>query len=220
MDFINYGYYIIEPISKPNYISLCCEDILTPSHCICNLHPLLAASFWDHHKNEQIKYQQTLRLSDEKFADMKKTVSILFNERKLDNDSRFIALSDMLSFYKNYLLRVPTLKLISIALEDIYRDCFFNEIRDTSNIFCPLNEQQFGGNLLGYDILGWDYGGFHTYLCNSLETKISAKFPLLVNKFGLIQNSYLEVKQFSEYIADMGEPVLWLPFAVWEYPIK
>lgn len=221
MDSINYGYYIIEPVAKPKFINLYCEKILTASDCICNPHPFLNATFWNNEENEQLKYQQKLQLSDDEFADMKKTVSSLFNNHKLDCDSRFLELSDAVSFYKKYLFHLPHLKLVGISLENVYKDSFLEEIKDTTNILHPLKNKPDGGNLLGYDILGWDYGNFHTYLCNGFEEEISRDFPLSINEFGLIQNEYSLVKKFSELIKDMpGEPVLWLPFAVWEYPTE
>lgn len=214
MNFINYGYYIVEPVVKPEYVHLECKKILTVSTCICNQHPSLYGTFWDNHLDEQMEYQKLLKLSDKEFEDMKETVSYLFCEHKLDHDSRFAELLDALNFYHKYLHYVPLLQIVSITLEDAYRDRFLDEIKDSNNIPFPLKEKPAGGILLGYDILGWDYGSFHTYLCNSLEKDILEKYPLEVNELGFIQNPYMQVKKFAEYIAGKGEPVLWLPFAV------
>ena len=215
MTFINYGYYIVEPVLRPEYLCVDCKKILTVSTCICNQYPSLYGSFWPNHSQEQIEYQKQLQLSNKEFKDMKETVSFLFNENKLEHDSRFAELSDAKDFYNKYLYHLPSLQIVSIALEDGYRDIFVNEIKDMNNIYSSLKATPVDGILLGYDILGWDYGSFHTYLCNGLDKDIMESFPLKVNELGLIQNPYMQIKKFAEYIADMGEPVVWLPFAVY-----
>lgn len=220
MNFINYGNYIVEPVDKPKYLCMECKRILTVSTCICNQYPSLYGSFWDNHINEQIEYQKLLQLSDKEFESMKETVSFLFQEHKLDHDSRFAKFTDAKNFYSNYLYHLPSLQIVSISLEDAYRDSFLDEIKDMNNIPFPLKTNPVDGILLGYDILGWDYGSFHTYLCNSLDKTISEKFHYSVNELGLIQNPYMQVRKFAEYIADMGEPVLWLPFAVHQHPAE
>jgi hypothetical protein len=71
--------------------------------------------------------------------------------------------------------------------------------------------------LFGYEILGWDNGGFHSYLCNGFEKNISREYELAINEFGVIQNSYTMVKEFAKYLADKGgEPLIWLPFSIFE----
>ncbi|MDR2888919.1 MAG: hypothetical protein LBV33_03650 [Lachnospiraceae bacterium] len=220
MDFINFGYYIIEPVSKPNHIALPCEWVLSASGCICDHHPSLTGCFWQNHTDKQTKYKKLLRLSDTDFENMKKHVSHLFNEQRLDSDSRFANFSDAHDFYSQYLSHLSKARIVSIALEGVYQAAFLGEIKDTYNPLLPSKDQPPYGQWLGYDLLGWDYGGFHTYLCNRLDQDIAEKYPLIVNELGLIQNPYSEVRKFSEHIADKGEPVLWLPFAVYEYPIR
>jgi hypothetical protein len=42
----------------------------------------------------------------------------------------------------------------------------------------------------------------------------------MVDDFGIIKNQYEEVIKFVEHIGDKGEPVDWLPFAIYGHPIK
>lgn len=57
--------------------------------------------------------------------------------------------------------------------------------------------------------MGWDNNFFHTFLCNSIQTRLSdAKF----NEHGLLSNSYEEVEEFAKKIEGMGEPAIWLPY--------
>ena len=168
--------------------------------------------------DEQIVYQNKLKLSDEIFHSLKESVSALF-ENQFDIDSRFFELSDARKFVSNYLLNLTNIKIISIALEEIFMGKFCEEIENSPNKIFWAKEKQACGQLLGYDILGFDIMGFHTYLCNSLDKDISKNFMIKTNEVGLIQNPYFQVKEFSKFIAEMGEPVLWLPFAIYEHCI-
>lgn len=138
MEFVNHGYYIIEPVLKPQYMSLGCKEILTVSGCICDRHPILNGSFWSNHINEQIKYQKRLNLSDKEFTSMKESVSFLFNEHKLDCDSCFADLSDELNFYGKYLTHLSSIQIVSVAVEATYINALLEEIKETTNILSHL----------------------------------------------------------------------------------
>lgn len=61
---------------------------------------------------------------------------------------------------------------------------------------------------MGSDILGWDISGFHSFLCNSLQTGLSGvKF----DDVGLLQNDFRDVISYAEQIKGLGEPVEWIP---------
>ena len=221
----NFGYYITKPASKPEYISLKCSHILTVSDCICSLHPNLKATFWQNkeYEEERRDYQKLLGISDVEFNNLKVEVSGIFADYHLDVGSRFTMLSEALHFREKY-LRSLNLKVISIALEDEFKDIlrdFIIEDRCMNNIEADLIlvNQEAGGELIGYDILGWDTSGFHSYLCNGLDKDILEKYDLSVNNVGLIQNDYEDVKIFAEHIKDKGEPVDWLPFSVYEHTV-
>jgi hypothetical protein len=217
MSFLNFGYCIAEPVPKPDYISLDCDKILSASACICNFHPSLNGSFWINRGKEQIEYQGKLNISDDDFNAMKNTVNRLFNSNRLDIDGRFANCADALDFYNKYLYNLNGLKIIAVALEKEYKDILCDEIANGANILSTLEVTQSDGKLFGYEILGWDNGGFHSYLCNGFEKSISREYELAINEFGLIQNSYTMVKEFVKYLADKGgEPVIWLPFAIFE----
>jgi len=227
MSFLCLGYYVVEPVPKPQYLKLKCRQILTVTNCICNLHPNLQGSFWQNQKgeipqDEQTNYRKQLRLSDEIFNDLKVAVKQLFDARYLELDSRFVKLSDAVLFCKKYMYNLTDLKIVSIAIDDNFKDVLISAFNDVSwnlNIQTPmiLTDLESGGKLLGYDILGWDVSSFHSYLCNSLNNDISLAYPLEVDDFGIIQNQYDEVIKFAEYIKDKGEPVDWLPFAMYDY---
>jgi len=219
MDFLNFGYYIVEPSPIPEYLNLTCKQVLTVSECLCTIHPSLTGFLFHIELVEQpLEYKKSLMLSDKEFTELQEMVLHLYNERKLDVDSRFIRFSDALLFCKKYLYNKPNAKVISIALESAYKDAFIEEVDRCLNATL-LEHRKSDGDFLGYDILGWDFSYFHTYLCNGLNQDISSKYLLDVNKYGLLQNPYSQVKIFSEYIDGKGEPVMWFPFAVYEHQL-
>ena len=220
MKFLNFGYYIVQPYPTPEYLSLTCEHVLTVSQCFGDVHPsLVGLLFHLEHDPQQLEYKKSLALSDEEFSKLQEIVLHLYKSHKLDVDGRFVELSDALSFCEKCLYNLPNVKIISIALESAYKDIFIEDAGRCLNASF-LEKQQSNGNFLGYDILGWDFSYFHTYLCNSLHQDISDRYPLELNAFGLIQNHYSYVKEFSEYIDGEGEPVLWPPFAVYEHVLE
>ena len=94
--------------------------------------------------------------------------------------------------------------MISEQLKDFTKTPFFPNKND--------------GQFIGYDIIGLEWGGFiHSYLCNGLQKDIAEKFPLTVNDYSLIQNPYEQVKEFADYIQGKGEPVYWIPVAMYEH---
>lgn len=212
MSLIQVGYYIVEAVPKPHYISYTCEQILSISECISEVHPSLEGCFWANKQKEQKKYQSLLKLSDDEFICLKQKVGDLFNNHMLDCDSCFKNISDALEVYQKYLKNVKSARMVGISIEEAYLDLYIDEL-DDSNITSRQRSEVFG-SLLGYEILGWDYGSFHSYLCNGLEEDIERRCDIQINHMGLIQNCYEEVEQFVKIIEGKGEPVVWLPFAI------
>ena len=62
--------------------------------------------------------------------------------------------------------------------------------------------------LLGFDILGWDIGIFHSFLCNGLQKMLTG---VRFNDYGLLGNTFDETAAFSCQIQGLGEPVEWIP---------
>ena len=71
--------------------------------------------------------------------------------------------------------------------------------------------------LAGYDILGWDIGGFHSFLCNALHEELP---EAVFNALGLLENKFDDVADFARRIQGKGEPVLWIPCRVGEVQIR
>lgn len=201
---------------KPDWIDINSPKILTVSKCLGTLHPLLEGCFYINQAKNHKNYQKSLKLDDAKFADLKKAVNTLYEQQKIDFDSRFQHYQDARTFYENYLYQLENIKIVALAVEEQNTDSLLNELADSTHAFLLPEDNVIEGELLGYDILGYEFDFCHSYLCNGLDKEISQHFTLRVNELGLIQNAYAEVDAFAHHIKEMGEPVLWLPFAIYD----
>lgn len=210
------GYYIIEVADVPKYLSGIGKKMLSVSVCLGEIHPTLACIWVDGwRKGEWEAYQKRLRLSDKQYVEYTELVRGLFDSRKMDADGRFLHLSDALHFYKKFCQEIPC-RLVSISTAPKYFAILSEELKDGFG-YSMINGEADHHAAIGCDILGWDTGGFHSFLCNSLQRELpEASF----NELGLLQNDLREVEGFSDQIQGKGEPVVWIPCRVGEVDTK
>ena len=154
-------------------------------------------------------------MEKQEFIDFSEETLRLFGEDRLDTDSRFLFKQDAEDIYRRYFYNrrgvVPGYRLIGIALEEALLPSLEDRIIQKKEV-SRTEERRF----LGFDLLGWDISGFHTYLCNSLQEELMKRFELKPGRFGLLENSKEEVEAFADAIQNRGEPVEWMPFAVYD----
>lgn len=212
----NIGYYIMEPAGRPKHVSLECENLFSASPCICDMHPDLRGCFWQGYEKEKTEYRKKLLLTSDEFTGLKRDVAKWFQEKRLDVDSRFTALADAVDFYERYLKSRPDTRIIGVSTTENYISVLSNEALWCQN--APMSEEAISGRPLGGEILGFDYGSFHSYLCNGLEKELQKEFRLLCDPgTGLIQNHFEEMEQFAERIQGKGEPVEWIPVLIHDH---
>lgn len=145
---------------------------------------------------------------------LKKDVSRLLDDGKIVTDGLFKNRKDAKEIYQNYFSANDAIRIIGISVQAPYDDVLQEELGNSGWLYTQENVQ---GKPLGFEIIGWDISGWHSYLCNGLQKIIEEKYLLKVNDQGLIQNSYEEVVDFAKRIEGMGEPVEWVPVAVHDY---
>ena len=205
--FRNIGYYIVEVIDTPKWLSGIGNHMLSVSSCLGEIHPKWQTYMGGWKKKEEREYQNQLRMDDGRYTDFTEAVNGLFISKKLDVDGRFSDLTAAKHFYENYFCG-DTYKLVSISTFDKYLEILAEELKGSN---APISGETDDSLPLGSDILGWDISGFHSFLCNSLQKDLpTAKF----NPIGLLENDFQEVVQFACQIAGSGEPVEWVPCRV------
>ncbi len=160
---------------------------------------------------ERQAYQKRMGLSDEQYINYTECVKELFDSRRLDTGSRFLRLSDAEYFYKKF-CSTGFCRLVSVSTTSEYFELLAEEVTDGNGNRMVSGEPDCG-RLIGCDILGWDVGGFHSFLCNSLQRELpEAEW----NGIGLLKNDFGEVAQFADTIQGIGEPVEWIPCRIGE----
>lgn len=77
-----------------------------------------------------------------------------------------------------------------------------------------------GGTALGYEVISYEYGLEHSWLCNSLETLAHERLGITPNEHGLLASA-----SEAAAVADMAndsdavEPGLWLPWLLVTYSL-
>ena len=212
--YVDYGYYIIRPCRCPEFLKDFSQWILTASSCICDVEPQRFSCMTNDERQRE-EYRKRLGLEKREFIDFSEETLRLFGEDRLDTDSRFVFKQDADEIYRRYFSKQKGVdrgyRLIGIALEEAHLPSMEDRIIP-KNVASRTAERHF----LGFDILGWDISGFHTYLCNSLQKELVKRFKLKPGEFGLLKNSKEEVEAFADAIQNRGEPVEWIPFAVYD----
>lgn len=75
------------------------------------------------------------------------------------------------------------------------------------------------GVCLGYEILGFECAGFHTWYCNRLEAEICSACKCHPNSYGLL-DTLESAEKGAEYASRddvKADPLLWLPWLVVKY---
>lgn len=223
--FVDYGYYIISPCPCPAFLAGFSERILTVSGCFCEIWSELFSCMGADEREDEI-FRKQLGFTESEFLEYSAEITRLFEDGRLDTDGRFLFKADGEHVYRRYFYRQTqsereeSRRLVGISLEETSISLLAEEMGTQTG--APeggafKKQPQTGGLFLGFDILGWDISGFHTYLCNSLQKNLMESFDLKPGEFGLLKNSLEEVGKFAAAIQGRGEPVVWIPFALHDY---
>ncbi len=202
------GYYISEKIIAPECLGIKSDEMITVSSCFSEIHPDLAYCYFDNNrKEERIEYREKWVLNESKAIMLQNDIHNMFQNR-LAIDGRFLNLEDAKKICTNY-FDINKCAILSLSTTEENYKKITNELSEHSNVINDfftgiLDENE----LFGYDILGWDISGFHTFLCNSLHKELEL---VRFNKYCLLENDFETVQDFANQIQGKGEPVDWIP---------
>jgi len=234
MEFFIGGYYLVEgtPIKKWMNHDLLPKQIFTPSSCICDLHPAeLCLSWVNSDKTSKSVYRDKLKLTKSQFEHLQHEVDFGFESEKFGWPQVFIEVEEAQLFRKRWLSHLNNIKLIAIATTNQHREKFLSEEglqeqnAGTSGNWLALNRKmiiEVEPGLLGFEVLGFELGGFHSFICNSLENDFSKVLKIQFNANGLI-GDFKKAEQAATYAKNPkvgAEPALWQPWAIIEIPIN
>lgn len=218
------AYYILKTTPRAEWMNsnVLHGTVLSASRCICSFYPDINL-IWSESDKKRENYRKSLGLDISTYIKMEQWVNEEF-EKKFYFPDVFNSYECAVEFIHNFLSNENNLKIIGIALPNIYKNIFLEDQDDLTYGVCNNINQSLGigskGMILGYEILGFESGGFHSYICNGLEDDYYDKYKLKLNSYGLI-STLEEAKILTDFTNDEiegTEPVLWLPWILLEYP--
>lgn len=226
-DLENYtlgGYYIIAQSKRQEWMNdkVIPNIVLSASRCICENYPNIDI-IWNKSEKKKYDYRKLLGLSIGTYEEMENWVMEGYQNGKFDYPDVFNTLESAIEFNNKFLINMPNLRVIGLGLpskytydfledQNGYKHGVYNNIKKSLTI-------NGHGKVLGYEILGYEYGSFHSYICNGIEDDYYERFKLGLNKYGFISD-FGEADSLSEYTnqeIEGTEPVLWLPWIIAEY---
>ncbi|MDH5507635.1 MAG: hypothetical protein OEZ02_10475 [Anaerolineae bacterium] len=233
MEFYFGGYYLIEGSLVHEKIwmdqKILPPILYTPSNCICELYPNVACLGWvKQDRKTTKKFRNKLSLNKREFAALQNKVDKWFDEGKYGWGSLFLDLDAAKVFAKQYLGGIQNIKLIAIAASNKDRELFLEEEMPgnlgTAGNYLALERGEvidIKSGFRGYEILGFEMGSFHSFICYSLEKEFNHVLNLSLNQYGLL-NNYDDACRASDYVLSPDSevyPYLWQPWAIIEIPI-
>ncbi|WP_214803385.1 hypothetical protein [Exiguobacterium sp. s194] len=220
------GYLLIERTKRAAYMDAqrIPESVQSASVCICEQHPTLDV-LWGTSKERKKTYRERLRISEEAFFKLTEWVEIHQESGELGYPQTFQTV-ELAKEFRNRFFSHIELDIIELGLPESYVADFLAE-GDKGESLERYGVERFilrheleapTGQFLGYEMLGYENGMFHSYLCNGLEKDLAEQFFFKLNKHGFV-STLEEAERYCTYSnqENVGtEPVLWLPWAIYE----
>ena len=233
MKYISGGYYIVSPLERADCMdkTLLPETILSASACLCEFHPDTKI-LWEGSQKKKQTYSKKLNLSNNAFEELEGWVQKKYEDKTFNFPQLFTTVELAREFKKTFLNHLNDIRIIGIGLQENFVEEFLDEEETLSK---PAKERYGIETLImnkttidmeaskknGYEVLGFESGQFHSYICNGLEEDYNNNLKFSLNENGFISNLEMAIG-CCEYSNDeeVGtEPVLWLPWAIFEYEL-
>lgn len=200
------------------------KSIRSASIYICEQHPTLDV-LWGTSEGRKAQYRERLRLSEEEFFMLTEWVEIYQESRELGFPQTFQTVELAKKFRERFFSYIE-LDIVELRLPVPYISDFLIESGEgesperygVERFILRHGIDKPSGRLLGHEVLGYENGMFHSYLCNGLETDYAEHFPFRLNEYGLIP-TFEEAERYCAYSNQEEvetEDVLWLPWALYE----
>jgi hypothetical protein len=228
-EWLSGGYLLMGPVHEG---ALTDERLARPiwsiSTCVSDSYPDETYLEWvtaTPERNEEIR--QTLDLSDEALTRLKSDVTELFARGEFRWPNVFVTTAAARDFYARWLTGLPDVRLLGISLRapDLPEYLADNDPADPNDGVLSVLKEGRGpesGEHWGFEVLGTEMGGFHSYLCHGMEGELMDEFEVGFNERGLIAD-WMDAAKVSHWINgdEIGaEPVPWYPWRITGYPLK
>jgi hypothetical protein len=167
--------------------------------------------------------KREFRFDDSELAEIRGWIGSRSNDGSLGWLSVFSTAVAATEYKEKFFPDVPNVELLALYFDENEMLSLIEEFkpesekRDGIGIYQNLvrriteNEHQ-GEQLIGYDLVGFEYGGdFHTFHCHGIGAELSKDFGLRLNGYGLFEETE-NWKPVLEFLNDEDngcEPVPW-----------
>ncbi|MEZ4224730.1 MAG: hypothetical protein R3B13_27510 [Polyangiaceae bacterium] len=229
-DHVSGGYFLARPARRSAHMTggLLPEILVTASDCIVDLVPNTWSIEWTQEtrtarQEEAVKFG----LNPSELQSFTDWCTSALESGDLGWPCVFLSVEVALRVRHEFLARASSLVVFGIALPHDLVSTFVEETRLAAGQGEPgvraavrgRNAPSPGGSLLGYDVLGWEYGGFHSYVCNGLETEFARAFAIKPNRWGFFDRLD-DARRCADHCNQEttgAEPALWMPWRVTLY---
>ena len=229
-DWRNGGYFLMGPVAEGAVRDKRLPAVLwSVSKCVAQSYPDETYLNWVSTTSERdAELRQVLELSTGELANLKSHVTDLFNNDLVRWPNVFATLAAARAFYARWLTNLSGLRLLGVSMPASYVSGYLTEVAPASNphdgVAGLLGENRVWeeGDAWGFEVLGSDYGAFHTYLCHGLQTELMDLLGVQFNEHGLI-GDWSDAVRASEWINrdEVGaEPVPWSPWRIDRYGLE
>jgi hypothetical protein len=229
-DWRNGGYFLMGPVKDGAVTDRRLPPVLwSISTCVADSYPDESYLSWiAPTSSRDVELREVLGLSTEELFELKRYVTELFNASLVRWPNVFASLNTARDFHGRWLTAVPGVRLLGISMRASGVPAFLAETASASNpsdgVGSLLSEDRMchEGNAWGFEVLGSDFGTFHTYLCHGLETELMDVLAVRFNEHGLI-SEWSDAERASEWLnrdETGAEPVPWFAWRIDEYAVE
>ncbi len=224
-EYVSGGYFIVLPAKRAPCMNatLLPTSIVTASDCIVDHAPNTWSIAWvGHTEASRLDEAANFAMNADDLAAFTGWCTAALESGDLVWPGVFVDIDVARWVRARFLSKAQGLVLIGIALAQDLVETFVEETRvevghGEPGVVTAIrrgNSPSPGGAILGFDVLGWDGGGFHSYICNGLEMEFLSTFGIRPNRHGFFDQSE-EARRCAEHsnLETTGaEPALWLPW--------
>ena len=223
------GFFITKKIPLPDWFnrSLLPAELLSLSTCLAPTIPDTWCLSWATKSDEKIqKIASHFALAPGPLKQLTEWVSSRFDQTHFGWPNVCLSLDAARELMKMFFAHTPGLILAGLGIDQALAREFLDEqlaaggkpgVAEAIGLNQPLRPD---AKPLGFDVLGYENGGFHSWLCNGFETQVNEKLNIQAQTLGLLK-TYGEAERIAEYCNDAAngaEPVHWHPWLVTEIP--
>jgi hypothetical protein len=225
MSFFAGGYFIVRGyINEGNgYIP---QNYYTVSNCIGDIIPNTWAWNKTLSKKECNQIKVDYNIDNNQIQNIRETTLELMKNDKFQLPYIFPSIDIAREFYIKYFSHLEDVKIMGISLNEKYTNEFLvEEGNDDFGVSVNLSLSKSidsNGKFIGYEVLGYEYWGFHTMYCHrNLINYCITELHINFNGRGLV-DTLEDAEKIVNSIREakvVAEPALWQPWAVYEFSI-